>query len=257
MFNGHWQKAAVLNSMACHTLYSIGGHIHQESLLSVNELGQKERETYHARELFWLSYMLDKDLSLHTGNPPLLIDAFCDTSPPENYKDHYEYLPGTQEPRQTGNQTFEHCTPHFPGDPHLSHLKEKVYLQLFSAKALKNSNNQLLLHIRQLDDEIERWRLSIPINFRPALFVSQSSSLNTIDETTPHFIRLISLQLEYHHLMTIIHTTVRKCTPDAGDGYQDLHDVVHSSFDLSLEASRSTLWCIRVLCSKDIMESVQ
>ena len=47
--------------------------------------------------------------------------------------------------------------------------------------------------------------------------------------------------------MTVIHTTVRKCTAEASDGIQDLHDVVHSSFDISLMASRSTFWCLRFL----------
>jgi hypothetical protein len=257
MFNGHWQKAAVLNSMASHMIHSLGGHIHQEPLHLGDDWSQKDRVTYHTRQIFWLSYMLDKDLSFRTGNPPLLIDAYCDLTPPDNYKDHFDYLPAMQELRQTREQLLENYIPHFPGDPHLSHLKEKVYLQLFSAQAWKIDNNQLLLRIRQLDDEIERWRLSIPIKFRPALFISQSSSLHKIAGTTPYFIRLISLQLEYHYLMTIIHTTVRKCTPDSGDGYQDLHHVIHSSFDLSLEASRSMIWCIRVLCSKSTKDSVR
>lgn len=138
---------------------------------------------------------------------------------------------------------------HLPGNPHLSLLKEKVYRQLLSSRANMDNDNQLLSNIRQLDDEIEGWRLSIPVNSRPALFVSKNTLPNASNEEIPSMIRRMSLQLEYHHLMTIIHTTVRKCTAATSDEMPDLHSVVHSSFDLSLVASRSTLWCLRTLVS--------
>lgn len=197
--------------------------------------------------LFWLCYMLDKDISLRTGNPPLLTDIYCDLTPPDNYLNYYTYLPNLDASFDVNDNTNWCPTPHLPGDLRLSRLKEKVYRLLFSAQALRDNDNQLLLNIRQLDDEIERWRLSVPVNFRPALFVSQNTSPNISNESTPHTIRHMSLQLDYHHLMTVIHTTVRKCTAEAGDGIQDLHGVVHSSFDLSLVASRSTLWYLKFL----------
>lgn len=199
--------------------------------------------------LFWLCYMLDKDISLCTGNPPLLTDIYCDLDLPDNYFDHYTYLPGLDTSFAGDNEEHKYLTPHLLGDPRLSHLKEKVCRQLLSARASKDNDNQLLLNIRQLDDEIEHWRLSIPANFRPALSVSENTSPNASDEGIPYIIHRMSLQLDYHYLMTVIHTTVRKCTVEASDEIPDLHSVVHSSFDLSLMASRSTLWCLRILVS--------
>ncbi|KAJ5604582.1 hypothetical protein N7510_009736 [Penicillium lagena] len=225
------------------------GHIYQPSKPFELEIPRLERENRHIRMLFWLCYMFDKDISLRTGNPPLLTDVYCDLTPPDNYLDYYTYLPGLDEFFEANDKTNGHPAPHLPGDLHLSRLKEKVCRLLFSARALKDNDNQLLLSIRQLDDEMERWRLSIPVSFRPALFVSQNTSANISDENLPHTIRRMSLQLDYHHLMTVIHTTVRKCTAEASDGIRDLHDVVHSSFDLSLVASRSTLCCLRFLVS--------
>lgn len=212
-------------------------------------MSRAERENHHIRMLFWLCYMLDKEISLRTGNPPLLTDIYCDLAPPDNYLDYYTYLPRLGEFFEVYDKTYEYLTPHLPGDLRLVHLKEKVCRQLFSARTLKDNDSTLLVHIRQLDDEIEHWRLSIPVSFRPALFISQNNSTNTPDESIPHTIRRMSLQLEYHHLVTVIHATVRKCTPEAADGVEDLHAVVHSSFDLALVASRSTLWCLRVLVS--------
>lgn len=202
--------------------------------------------------LFWLSYMLDKDISLRTGNPPVLTDFYCDLSPPDISVEHHTYL---QQPGLEGyfgdDRTNEHSTSCYPEENiSLSRLKEKVFRLLFSAQALKDNDNQLLLNIRKLDNEIERWRLSIPVDFRPALLVSQNTSPTISNESIPHLIRRMSLQLDYHHLMTVIHTTVRKCTAETGDRSQDLHEVAHSSFDLSLVASRSTFWCLRYLVDK-------
>ncbi|CAG7951517.1 unnamed protein product [Penicillium olsonii] len=249
MFNGLWQRANMLNSMACSMICSLGGHFHLDLISPRGVSDPQQREINHTRMLFWISYVLDKEISLRTGNPPLLTDTYCDISLPDSYMEYETYPPERQELTDSHGEPSGRITPHLPADPRLSLLKEKVCRRLFSAQALKNDNNQLLLNIRQLDEEIESWRLSIPLPFRPALFVSQSSPLSALGECSPHFNRLISLQLDYHHLMTVIHTTVRKCIPDAGDGDQDLHHVVHSSFDLSLEASRSTIWCIKVLCT--------
>lgn len=193
--------------------------------------------------LFWVCYIIDKDISLFTGNPPLLAEFYCDMTLPNAYYDHYTYLPCMKSKEGSPQYT----SPYLPGDPHLSHLKEKVYRQLLSARTMHDNDNELLVNIRQLDDEIEHWRLLIPIDFRPALFVSKNSLQNTSDEAIPYMVRRMTLQLDYHHLMTVIHTTVRKCTPKSTDEVPDLHSVVHSSFDLSLVASRSTLWCLNTL----------
>ncbi|KAF3386318.1 hypothetical protein F1880_000258, partial [Penicillium rolfsii] len=248
VFCTDWQGATFFQSIACRIVCALRGHLCDSSNVSESEKTRSEHELHHIRTLFWLCYMLDKDISLCTGNPPLLTEFYCDIMLPDNYYAHYTYLPtftlsmaGSEQPQSTT------ISPYFPADPHLTHLKEKVYRQLLSARAVKDNDNQLLLNIRQLDDEIEHWRLSIPANFRPALFVSKSTLPSAPDEGIPFIIRRMSLQLDYHHLMTIIHTTVRKCTVETSDDMLDLHSVVHSSFDLSLVASRSTLWCLRTL----------
>lgn len=190
--------------------------------------------------------MLDKDLSLRTGNPPLLSDAYCDPIPPDVPLDDQSYQMGI-------NQVSE---PHdgFSEGVRLAILKEKACQLLFSARALRENDNKLLSSIRQLDDEIERWRLSVPVNLRPALYVSQIALIEASNESIPHVMGRLSLQLDYHHLMTVIHTTVRRCTTET-EGTEGLHHVVHSSFDLSLVASRSTLWCLKFLISNMTKEA--
>lgn len=243
IFNGHWQGAAFLHSIACRIVCSLGGHV-EKPIQSQPHIPREDRETSHIRSLFWVCYMLDKDISLRTGTPPILTAIDCDLTCPDSALNRFAHFGPSSAPPETTSPGIPYFT-YLISDPRLSVLKEKVYRQLFSAHALKENDNQLLLHIRHLDEEIESWRLSIAPSLRPALSVPPDTAQPTLGilDTT----RRMSLQLEYHYLMTVIHTTVRRCTADAPDGIRDLHDVVHSSFDLSLEASRSTLWCLQSL----------
>jgi hypothetical protein len=125
--------------------------------------------------LFWVCYIIDKDISLFTGNPPILAEFSSDMTLPNTYYDYYTYLPSMTFSSASNEDSPQHTSPYLPGDPLLSHLKEKAYRQLLSARTMQDNDNQLLLNIRQLDDEIKYWRVSIPIEFCPALFVSKDS----------------------------------------------------------------------------------
>jgi hypothetical protein len=227
---------------------SLRGHIYT-SPKSDRESTFSEREKKHTRTLFWLCYMLDKDISLRTGNPPLLTETYCDLTAPVGTQD-LAYFPTTDlspEPTSPTSRPLAPLASNLSGDTRLSHMKEKVCRQLFSAQAMRYNDDQLLLNIRQLDDEIECWRISLPSNVRPALSVSHNSLPHLGEGDIQLIVRRMYLQLEYHHLMTVVHTTIRKCTPSDANESEDLHAVVHSSFDLSLEASRSTILCLRFL----------
>ncbi|KAF4784919.1 fungal specific transcription factor [Colletotrichum scovillei] len=249
LLSGHWQDADSLLPGACRTVGALGGHLYQPSKAPTGEIPLSERRKRHIRNLFWVCYMSDKDLSLRTGQPPLLADIYCDLTVPENYLSSYTYLRGLNEYlHHLDASNDDHLTPHFSGDAQLGYLKEKVYRLLYSVQALRDKDNRLLISIRELDDEIERWRLSVPVDFRPALSVSSTTLLITPETKPPHARRYFHLLLEYWYLMIYVHTTVRRYDAHTiiGDGGQDLHRVIHSSYDLSMEAGRSTLRCLRV-----------
>lgn len=46
-------------------------------------------------------------------------------------------------------------------------IESKVYKQLYSVKASKQSDGELLNTIGELDRELEEWKDGIPIDFRP------------------------------------------------------------------------------------------
>ncbi|KAJ5724119.1 hypothetical protein N7488_002154 [Penicillium malachiteum] len=244
-FQGLWQDAALYHSVACRIVCSLKGHIYSSiphALLENLDAGGKKNR--HTRVLFWLCYILDKDIALHTGNPPYLTEAFCDLEIVDSPEFYSEYL---VEPRHCDSidQTIHGGDIQFlPEDPHISSWKETMFLQLFSAEAMKQSDGQILARIRELDDEIEVWRLSIHANVRPNLSMPPNALPNKNLEGRRRSLPRMSLCLNYYHLMTILHTTVRRCSVEYSE---ELHHVVHSSFDLALEASRSTIRCLGVL----------
>ncbi|KAJ5735133.1 uncharacterized protein N7483_000258 [Penicillium malachiteum] len=251
IFQGLWQDAALYHSIACRIVCSLKGHIHH-SIPHVfpENLDAEGKKTRHTRVLFWLCYMLDKDIALRTGNPPYLTDASCDLDPVDFSALYSKYPVESSDYPSTGEVIFGGDIQFLPEDPYLSRLKETVFLQLFSAGAMNQSDGQILAHIRELDDDIERWRLSIPPNFRPNLSIPPNELPDIKIPELTSFTRRMSLRLNYHHLVTVIHTTVRRCSVEFSE---ELHHVVHSSFDLALEASRSTIWCLSTLI-KNIAE---
>ncbi|KZL70896.1 fungal specific transcription factor [Colletotrichum tofieldiae] len=248
LLGGRWQEAESLLSIACRMVCTLGGHIYEPKQAMCDEISLPDRKARHIRNLFWLCYISDKNLSLRTGQPPLLADVYCDLTLPENYLSCYTYLRMLEECVHSGDSRITNLTPHFWGDAQLGCLKEKIYRLLYSVHAMNDKDNQLLVHIRQLDDEIECWRLTVPVDFRPALSVSPETLIATSEMKTPQRKRYFHLLLEYWYLMIFVHTTVRRYDAHAviGDGSRDLHSVIHSSYDLSLEAGRSTLRCLRV-----------
>ncbi|KAF4815655.1 putative transcriptional regulatory protein [Colletotrichum siamense] len=249
--DGHWQEAGFYLPLACSMVSALGGHNSASNNTPYDGTNLSAKKRLHLQNLFWICYVADKDLALRTGRPPLLSADFCDVSIPKDYNQHYAYLRSFDEPVNRPISVGGGPIPHFSGDLVLSQTKEKVYRRLYSPAVSEAKDTTLLLHIRELDEEIERWRLSIPLDLRPALSVSPQTLL-TISQTNPRQItRCFALQLEYLHLMTFVHTTVRKYDADdsQSDGPLDLHSVIHSSYDLSLEAGRSTLRCLSLFLS--------
>ena len=208
---------------ACRMVYDLGGHFIQSevAILPQHIPTFDEQSRFHIRELFWICYCFDKDASFRTASPPLLTSDHCDMSGPGAYDN--------QTPRYTRFR-----------DANLAKIKETAIRLLCSPRAFKYTESELLGHVRQLDDELEEWRLSIEPSRRPRLSVPPASSLTVASSmSTEDCTHVINLQLDYLFTMINIHTLVRKCGDLEKNLPDDLHSAVHSSADLSIEASRS------------------
>ncbi|WAO84860.1 Zn(2)-C6 fungal-type domain-containing protein [Fusarium falciforme] len=157
---GRLPTVAILNGVACRMVITMGGHIDVPSLPDHGEASREERERCHLRALFWICYLFDKEIALRSGQPPFLTDSYCDLTPPDRGMAHF-FADGT------GEGLF----PYLFGDIGLSVLKGRANHQLYSVHASRKSDAELLRDIRELDEQLEEWRSSIPSHVRPSLIV--------------------------------------------------------------------------------------
>ncbi|KAM0433194.1 hypothetical protein ACHAQK_009373 [Fusarium lateritium] len=195
----------------------LGGHfpLSRPAILPQHIPTFEDQTKLHIRRLFWVCYCSDKDIALRTDRPPLLTSDHCDLDTSE----------------ELNNQSR---------DTNLAKIKENAIHLLCSPRAFRYTEGELLAQVRQLDDELEEWRLAVDPRYRPRLSIISDLSFS-LPSTTSVKDRtyLINLQLDYLFTIINIHTLVRKCGDLEKNLPDDLHSVVHSSADLSIEASRS------------------
>ncbi|KAF5536613.1 transcriptional regulatory [Fusarium mexicanum] len=239
LLSGQWGAAAELHPYACRAIYDLRGHIAHPPIPTGSD-SAVDRRHRHIRNLFWLCYILDKDIALRYGRPPCLTRDYCDLTLPHDWARVYNAPARTTQDEMVSHDDAV-C---FSQDLCLSQIKETICLFLCSLDNSKLSDAAILGQVRQLDGDIETWRLSIPMDYRPKWSLSSEKPLIHPDMSFVQRTRCLNLQLEYKYLTTVIHTAVRRCgaTYTVDESLpDDLHNVYHSSSDISLEASRTTL----------------
>ncbi|KAL7935569.1 fungal-specific transcription factor domain-containing protein [Trichoderma chlorosporum] len=228
---GHLQAASMYHAIACRTVCVLGGHTNDPPQRS--NLTLQEREEHQIRLLFWLCYLFDKDIALRSGQPPIISDDFCNLTLPQ------EYL-RNRFTDQAFSAVSDSQTPFLPSDLRLSLLKSKAVNTLYSASALRKSDAELLRTIRELDEDLENWRASIPTEYAPALSIRQHVKLSDTLNLNTSMLH-IELHLDYHYLLNMIHCASGRCVVDWSESGREMIFGLQSSLDLSVEASRSTL----------------
>ncbi|KAH8168261.1 fungal specific transcription factor domain-containing protein [Sarocladium implicatum] len=210
-------EASTTFTSACRMVCDLGGHFHFSELAMLPQHVPVFDEPLrkHIRLLFMMIYCFDKEYSMRTGNPPLLTSDLCDMT--------------------TAGLSSHQCR-----EVALAKVKESALRLLCSPVAFRFTDGDLCARIRQLDDELEDWRMSVELAYRPRLSIPSDLNLALLAATTVvDRTHLIKLQLDYLFTMINIHFLVRKCGNFERNLPDELHSAVHSSADLSLEASRS------------------
>lgn len=223
----------VYHTVACRTVFALGGHLTAFPIVSGRPFTMLEREDRHLRILFWLCYVLEKDIALRTGQPPMINDRFCDLSLPEGWEK-------TRVSNRRRDPNDDDQMPFLPGDLRLCIIKSKAVDKLYANDSVLKSDAEILRTIRELDEELEEWRSALPAEIAPSLSIRKGMTLSE-DLTDCASMLHIELHLEYHHLLNAIHCASRRCAaPSVGDG-GPVNYGVQSSLDVSVEASRSTI----------------
>lgn len=162
---------------------------------------------------------MDKWHSLRTGNPPSLHDCDCDlTVPSASSLDGHAY---------------------FLAVIQLSMIKSRIYRELYSSGSLQKSDPEVIHMVRELDNELEQWRISITTEYRPAMSFSQDAPpVSSLD------MRAVMLQVGYHYCLSVIHHASSRCKAWAGNS-DHMMDGLSSSLVVSVDACRSCMYFLR------------
>lgn len=177
------QPTSLLIAAAIRLSHSIGLHKRGTGFnLNPIEIEQRKR-------VFWIAYMLDKDLCLRSGRPAAQDDddmnvELPDADPPDNIGN----IPLAE---GKGKMNLFRVICEF------TIIESNVYKRLYSTKATKQSAGEILNTIGELDQELEEWKDKIPIDFRPEHEIKASH--------TPLILHIVMLHFTYYNCLTTIH----------------------------------------------------
>lgn len=227
---GHLQALDITLSTASRFLFMLGAHLYpgpELDLLPSEPQSIETRTILHRRDLFWICYTLDKEITFRTGRPPIVNDTACDLTFPKWYSQQVAA-------DFKGNHRL-------PGDLSLCLIKSKAYDRLYSPHSQHKADAEILRDIRELDEMLENWRQAQPTTFRPKL--SYAMEPQCAPDSCLMTTRSLLLRLEYYHCMTTIHQASSRCKNWAHN--HRVHEALSSSLDLALESSRSLLLCLQ------------
>ncbi|KAJ1323314.1 proline utilization trans-activator [Microdochium nivale] len=207
MFTGNIAAAATHLAVAYRFLTMFGAHLAPpDSPSHATTRGQLEASQRYLRGVFWHCYMYDKDICLRAGYPPIIHDDHCDLSLPLGYK-QIDGL-GDDEPEEAELT---------PGDMRLSIIKSEMIQALYSARAFRNSDTELLRHIIEIDDKLETWRMSIPLQYRPSIAAAYRIKLEG-GWKKAKWVHVLVIHLEYYFLLALMHSASGRCRFNAAAG---------------------------------------
>lgn len=176
------QPTFFLVAAAIRLAHSIGLH-KRGSGFNLNDVESEQR-----KRVFWIAYLLDKDICLRSGRPPVQDDDDMNVElPSENPIDNVGNVPLAQ----GGTMNLFRLMCQF------AQIQSRVYKQLYSVKAGRQSDGELLNTIGELDASLEEWKDSIPIDFRPEHEIKAAH--------TPLILHVVVLHFAYYNCLTTIH----------------------------------------------------
>ncbi|KAL2417669.1 ABC-transporter-regulating transcription factor [Exophiala dermatitidis] len=232
------QPSFFLIAAAIRCSHAIGLH-KRGSAFNLNPIEVEQR-----KRVFWIAYLLDKDACLRSGRPPAQDDDDMNVD-----------LPSEDPPDNIGNVPLADGK----GKINLFRLmcefaiiSSRVYRQLYSVRASKQSDGELLNTIGELDKELEAWKDSIPIDFRPEHEIKTSH--------TPLILHIVVLHFSYYNCLTTIHrmsvhhgywTSRLSDFAIQGLNARPLNPRVFSSAALCVSAARASIHLIKYIPQGD------
>ncbi|KAL8998507.1 MAG: hypothetical protein Q9169_002450 [Polycauliona sp. 2 TL-2023] len=231
------QPSFFLVAAAIRLANSIGLHKRGSGFnLNPAEIEQRKR-------VFWIGYLLDKDICLRSGRPPAQDDDDMNVDlPSEDPTDNVGNIPLADGKKINLFRLM--CS--------FSVIESKVYKQLYSTKASKQSDGALLNTIGELDKELEEWKDAIPIDIRPEHEIKAAHP--------PLVLHIVVLHFTYYNCLTTIHrmsvhhgywTNRLSNYAIQGLNTRPLNPRVFSSAALCVQAARASIHLIKYIPQGD------
>jgi len=232
------QPSFFLIAAAIRSSHTIGLH-KKGSGFNLNPVEIEQR-----KRVFWIGYMLDKDICLRSGRPPVQDDDDMNVElPSADPDDNIGNIP-LADGKGKVNLFRLMCE--------FSTIESKVYKQLYCTKASKQSDGELLNTIGELDRQLEEWKESIPVDFRPEHEIKASH--------TPLILHVVVLHFSYYNCLTTIHrmsvhhgywTSRLSNYAIQGLNAKPLNPRVFSSAALCVSAARASIHLIKYVPQGD------
>ncbi|KAL8949834.1 MAG: hypothetical protein Q9222_004099 [Ikaeria aurantiellina] len=201
-------------------------------------------EIEQRKRVFWIGYLLDKDICLRSGRPPAQDDDDMNVDlPSEDPIDNIGNIP-LADGKGKINLFRLMCS--------FAVIESKVYKQLYSTKASKQSDGALLNTIGEIDKELEEWKDAIPIDIRPEHEIKAAHP--------PLVLHIVVLHFAYYNCLTTIHrmsvhhgywTSRLSNYAIQGLNARPLNPRVFSSAALCVQAARASIHLIRYIPQGD------
>ncbi|KAH8899051.1 hypothetical protein GQ53DRAFT_710965 [Thozetella sp. PMI_491] len=245
--SGQVKQGIVFHSISSRMIFNLGAHsdpkIVTAFMQDMNPNDKTQRARRHLRRYFWILFRIDKSMTIRTGQPPALDDSYCDLRISDTGLEFDSRLSGSLHWTKGENvKVLFQCI------LQLLVIKSKVGRLLYSPVAAGTTDIELLKTVRELDDEVEQWRQSVPPWYRPSL-QSNGRQVGRLEAAEPSLDRrqtlhygmhINSMYLEYYHLVAVIHEASGRCR-DWSEAQSENLEGISSSIAISEEASRSTL----------------
>ncbi|TIA48712.1 hypothetical protein D6C79_03960 [Aureobasidium pullulans] len=233
------QPGFFLVAAALRLAHSIGLH-KRGSDFNLNEVESEQR-----KRVFWIGYLMDKDIGLRSGRPPIQDDDDMNVElPSENPPDNIGVV-SIENGKSKVNLFRIQCV--------FAMIQSKVYKLLYSVKAARQTDGELLNTIGDLDQELEEWKDSIPIEFRPEHEIKMVGQ-------SPLVLHIVVMHFAYYNCLTTIHrmsvhhgywTSRLSNYAIAGLNARPLNPRVFMSAALCVNAARTSISLVKYIPSQD------
>lgn len=149
--------------------------------------GEDETRT----RVFWSAYVLDAEISLNCGIPPLLHDEDIELA-----------LPFRSISRGIADDSGSSSTSIFALRAELATIQARIRRELYSSKAFGLPDNELVRAATHLSSTLESWRSNVPVDIRPGQDGQPSESA----QSTP----AIMLHLTFHNCMSMVYWAISR-----------------------------------------------